>query len=140
MAFLDENPAAEMSTADLAAMAGISARALQAGFQELVGMPPSAYLRGVRLDLVHLELASGDHGSVTDVAARWGCFHPGRFAHQYRERSVSSPPRLPGVPCPADRGPGHQSFRGPGIRDRCGSPTESSARPWPAAQCICMVP
>jgi transcriptional regulator GlxA family with amidase domain len=60
MAFLDENPAAEMSTADLAAMAGISARALQAGFQELVGMPPSAYLRGVRLDLVHLELASGD--------------------------------------------------------------------------------
>jgi transcriptional regulator GlxA family with amidase domain len=86
MNYIDDHPERETTTADLSAMAGISARALQAGFQEVVGMAPTAYLRGVRLDRVHLELASGAPGSVTDVAARWGFFHPGRFAHQYRER------------------------------------------------------
>lgn len=85
MDFIDASPRLELTTADLAARAGIGARALQAGFQEVVGMSPTAYVRGVRLDRVHVELASGA-GSVTDVAAKWGFFHPGRFARQYRER------------------------------------------------------
>ncbi|MFJ5875385.1 MULTISPECIES: AraC family transcriptional regulator [unclassified Streptomyces] len=86
VAFVDEHPAAVLDTADLAAMAGVGARALQLGFQEVVGMSPTAYLRGVRLDRAHGELSSGSGGSVTEVAARWGFFHLGRFAHQYRER------------------------------------------------------
>lgn len=86
MEYIDEHPGEELSTADLAALAGISERTLQAGFQEVVGMSPRAYVRGVRLDRVHLELSSGDPSPVTDVAARWGFFHPGRFAQQYRDR------------------------------------------------------
>ncbi|GHB73998.1 transcriptional regulator [Streptomyces viridiviolaceus] len=86
MEFIDEHPAAATSTADLAAMVGVSARALQLGFQEAVGMSPTAYLRGVRLDRAHLELSLGTGGSVTEVAARWGFFHPSRFARQYRQR------------------------------------------------------
>lgn len=86
MDFIDEHPAAATSTADLAAMAGVSARALQLGFQEAVGMSPSVYLRNVRLDRAHAELSCGTGGSVTEVAARWGFFHPSRFARQYRER------------------------------------------------------
>ncbi|NIH80751.1 AraC family transcriptional regulator [Amycolatopsis viridis] len=84
--YIDNHPGDEITTADLAAMAGVSARALQAGFQEVVGMSPTAYLRGVRLDRVHLELLGGAQGTVTEIAARWGFFHPGRFARQYRER------------------------------------------------------
>jgi len=84
--YLDAHAADEISTADLAAMAGIGERALQAGFQDLVGMSPMAYLRGVRLDRVHQDLATGHADSVTDAAGRWGFFHPGRFAAQYRER------------------------------------------------------
>jgi AraC-like DNA-binding protein len=91
MDFIDEHPAAEMSTADLAAIAGISTRALQAGFRDIARISPTAYLRGVRLDHVHLELASGASGSVTEVAARWGFFHPGRFARQYREQFGALP-------------------------------------------------
>lgn len=85
MDFLDAHPEDVTSTADLAATVGVSERSLQAGFRELAGMSPMAYLRGVRLDRVNLELATRG-GSVTDVAARWGFFHPGRFAHQYRDR------------------------------------------------------
>jgi AraC-like DNA-binding protein len=84
--YIDEHPADDLSTAELAAMAGVCARALQAGFREVVGMSPRAYVRSVRLDRVHLELSRGGYGSATAVAARWGFFNPGRFAQQYRDR------------------------------------------------------
>ena len=84
--YIDRHPEDDITTADLATMAGVSERALQAGFREVVGMSPTAYLRGVRLDRVHRELICGAAGSVTDIAARWGFFHPGRFAQQYRSR------------------------------------------------------
>jgi AraC-like DNA-binding protein len=83
---IDAHPEAETTTADLAARAGVGARALHVAFQDLVGMPPMTYVRCVRLDRVHDELAGGTARSVTDVAADWGFFHPGRFARQYRER------------------------------------------------------
>jgi AraC-like DNA-binding protein len=89
--FIDEHPDAEISTADLAARAAISPRALQAGFQDVVGMSPTAYLRGVRLDRAHLELASGTAPSITEVAAKWGFYHLGRFSQQYRERFAVTP-------------------------------------------------
>lgn len=87
---IDEDPSPELTTVDLAAHAGVSVRALQVGFQEVVGMSPTAYLRGVRLDRVHYELLTGA-GSVTDVATRWGFYHPGRFAQQYRDRFGTVP-------------------------------------------------
>jgi AraC-like DNA-binding protein len=97
MDYVDENPEAEISTADLAARAGVSARALQLGFRDVVGMSPSAYVRGVRLDRVRFELETGVSRSVTDVAARWGFFHPGRFARQYRERFGMLPSETAGI-------------------------------------------
>lgn len=83
---INDQPDAETSVADLAAQAGIGVRALHAAFQDLVGMPPLMYVRQVRLDRVHHELVSGSQRSVTDVAADWGFYHPGRFARQYRAR------------------------------------------------------
>ncbi len=85
--YIDGHPDDAITTADLAARAGISVRALQAGFHDLVGMSPMTYLRGVRLDRVREELIAGGTGrSVTAVAAAWGFFHPGRFAQHYRAR------------------------------------------------------
>ncbi|MFI7317109.1 helix-turn-helix domain-containing protein [Streptomyces venezuelae] len=44
------------------------------------------YLRRVRLDRTHreLRLAEPTTQTVTSVAYRWGFFHPGRFAADYR--------------------------------------------------------
>lgn len=84
---IDENPAADLTLAELAAAAGVTARALQRGFKEVVGTSPTAYVRGVRLDRVHEDLvAEAGRTPITDVAMRWGFFHFGRFAQQYRER------------------------------------------------------
>jgi AraC-like DNA-binding protein len=87
---IDADPSAELSSVDLADRVGVSVRALQQEFRDVLGVSPSAYVRGVRLDRVHQELLRGGE-SVTDVAARWGFFHPGRFAQQYRERFGEAP-------------------------------------------------
>jgi AraC-like DNA-binding protein len=86
--FIHRDPVAAvtLSTEELADMVNLSVRILQAGFQNEVGMSPTAYLRAVRLDRVRQELLLGADESVTDVAARWSFHHPGRFARQYRDR------------------------------------------------------
>lgn len=83
---VDSEVSVELTATELAARVGISVRALQVGFQDVVGMTPTAYLRGARLDRVHYQLLSEPDRTVTEVAADWGFFHPGRFAQQYRER------------------------------------------------------
>lgn len=86
MDFVDRNPTAATGTADLAAITGLSARALQIGFRSVAGASPSAYIRGVRLERVHRDLRSGVAGTVTEAAARWGFFHLSRLSAQYSER------------------------------------------------------
>jgi len=84
---IESQPERDLTLAELARASGTTARALQRGFKDVVGMSPTAYVRAVRLDRVHAELLAGDgEASVTDVAMQWGFFHLGRFAQQYRER------------------------------------------------------
>ena len=86
--YIDAHADEDLSVSHLAQVAGITERALQLGFRKTVGTTPAAYVRGVRLDRVHDELSAGlrPGATITDVAMRWGFFHPGRFASQYRER------------------------------------------------------
>jgi len=91
---IEAHPERDLTLAELAHAAGTTARALQRGFKDVVGMSPTAYVRAVRLDRVHAELVAGAGAvSVTDVAMRWGFFHLGRFAQQYRERFGVLPSR-----------------------------------------------
>jgi AraC-like DNA-binding protein len=83
-----------MSTARLAAHVGISARALQRGFQEHVGCSPMDYLRDVRLQRARDALVAADASSnvsVTEVALDSGFMHLGRFSVAYRRRFGESP-------------------------------------------------
>jgi AraC-like DNA-binding protein len=84
---IEEQPDEGLCLADLAESVGCTTRALQRGFKEVVGMSPTAYVRAVRLERVHQDLmAEADRASVTDIAMRWGFFHLGRFAQQYKDR------------------------------------------------------
>lgn len=83
-----------MTTARVAAHAGMSARALQRGFQEHVGCSPMDYLRDVRLKWARDVLGAADASSdltVTQVALESGFMHMGRFSVQYRRRFGESP-------------------------------------------------
>lgn len=94
IAYIEGHAHEEITVADIAAAAHVTIRALQHAFRRHRDTTPMGYVRLVRLRQAHLELLSTDPVSgvtVTQVAARWGFFHPGRFARYYREVHGCSP-------------------------------------------------
>jgi AraC-like DNA-binding protein len=75
------------TVASLAAEVAVSVRSLQAGFARSVGQTPMKYLRQIRLERVHDELAQAEPGTttITQTASRWGFTHLGRFAINYHK-------------------------------------------------------
>ncbi|GAB1692202.1 helix-turn-helix transcriptional regulator [Krasilnikovia sp. M28-CT-15] len=87
IAFIDDHAHHEITVADIAAAARISIRTLQDVFRRYRGTTPMGYLRQVRLQQAHQELLATDPdagATVIQIAANWGFFHAGRFAHYYR--------------------------------------------------------
>ncbi|WP_210649904.1 AraC family transcriptional regulator [Nocardioides sp. SYSU D00065] len=74
----------DLTLAALARECRVSPRALQYAFRRHLACTPMAYLRRVRLDLVRQALRDGSSPSVSDAAARFGFFNPGRLAAEYR--------------------------------------------------------
>ncbi|MFI7420177.1 helix-turn-helix transcriptional regulator [Nonomuraea sp. NPDC049684] len=91
-AFIDDHADLPIGIDEIATAARVSARALQYAFRRHLGTTPLAYLRQARLARAHAELKAGSPATtVTAVAARWGFFHPGRFAQLYRAAFGCSP-------------------------------------------------
>jgi AraC-like DNA-binding protein len=82
---IQQTPDRSYTVADLAALSGMSARSLQYAFQQRYQLTPMQYLRQVRLDRVHDDLAAGE-GTVADIATYWCFTNPSRFARAYRDR------------------------------------------------------
>jgi AraC-like DNA-binding protein len=85
--FIHENARDDISLADIAKAARVSARAVQLTFRRHLDITPTEYLRRVRLEGAHRELqaASPAEETVTDVAYRWGFASPSRFTARYRD-------------------------------------------------------
>lgn len=81
------------TVAELAVATAVSARGLHEGFRRTLDTTPIAYLRRLRLEKVREELVVAPPGStsVTDIAARWGFAHLGRFAAAYRREYGERP-------------------------------------------------
>ncbi|MET1154752.1 helix-turn-helix domain-containing protein [Arthrobacter sp.] len=85
--YVAANPCSPLTLPELSEVAGVSARALQEGFQEEFGVSPLTYVRNIRLEHAHAELLESEEGdSVTEVATRWGFTHLSRFSEYYRRR------------------------------------------------------
>jgi AraC-like DNA-binding protein len=94
MAFIESDPAREMTLQEIAAAAHVTPRALQYAFVRHLQTTPMAYLRRARLDAAHRDLQAADPrdgDTVTTIAVRWGFAHPGRFATTYRAAYGRSP-------------------------------------------------
>ncbi len=83
--YVNEHAHLPMTSTDLATLANLSLRTLQAAFVRVLGMSPNSYIRQVRLERVHTELLNADPTTtnVADVARRWGFAHAGRFSSTY---------------------------------------------------------
>ncbi|MET3613345.1 AraC family ethanolamine operon transcriptional activator [Rhizobium aquaticum] len=71
----------------------VSRRTLEYAFQEAVGMSPHAYIAAVRLDAVRRALKTSSD-SIGDIAARYGIWHLGRLAGQFREAFGALPSEM----------------------------------------------
>jgi AraC-like DNA-binding protein len=72
---------------DLCRAAGVSERALEYAFKEVMGSTPVAYLTRLRLHRVRQALLAGTHGTTTvsAVALHWGFWHFGDFSRAYKD-------------------------------------------------------
>ncbi len=92
--FIDVNLSERLTSAAVAAAAGVSVRTLEASFRSDLHTTPSAFIRSRRLDRARADLLSAagtDADRVTDVATRWGISHLGRFAAEYKARFGETP-------------------------------------------------
>jgi AraC-like DNA-binding protein len=83
---VEAEPTLHLTPSALATAMGVSIRALQSGFREVLGTTPHAYIFDVRLRRAHDELLcarSEEGATVTEIARRWGFGNIGRFAEQY---------------------------------------------------------
>ncbi|MEO9330491.1 AraC family transcriptional regulator [Gordonia aurantiaca] len=86
------DPAHPWTLGELAEISTVSARRLQQGFREYVGMSPMEYVLDVRLECIHKDLLTcGPTATVTEIATRWGIMHTGRFAAAYRRKYGVAP-------------------------------------------------
>lgn len=84
--FLLDNITGELTIEDLAQHCRISRKSLYNLFERELKMTPSAYIRRLRLESVHHELARNPGiRNITEVALKYGFTNLGRFAAQYRE-------------------------------------------------------
>jgi AraC-like DNA-binding protein len=93
---IDEPPTVQ----DLCRIAGASERLLRYAFLERFGISPKAYLLAIRLNGVRRELRGADPSStkIIDVANRWGFWHMGQFAADYRRLFGELPSETLGGP------------------------------------------
>jgi transcriptional regulator GlxA family with amidase domain len=94
--FMEAHAGEPVTTAQIAEAAGVTTRTLQDAFRRQHGITPAGYLRGIRLERAHQELAGADPASgvtVRAVARRWGWVRPSVFAWAYRQRFGVPPGR-----------------------------------------------
>ncbi|WP_063695835.1 ANTAR domain-containing protein [Amycolatopsis orientalis] len=112
ISFIEANLHRPLDIAEIAAVARVSARAVQLAFRRHLGTTPMAYLRRARLDRARAELRAAvpEQDSVARIAARWG-YAPSVFAAHYRAAYGESPSAtLHRDTVPEVRFPGSRSF------------------------------
>jgi TolB-like protein/tetratricopeptide (TPR) repeat protein len=82
----------KMSIAALVAHCGVPERTLRKHFRTFIAVSPLTFWRQLRLAAARASLVKGSNGtSITEVAARFGFGHFGRFAQDYRQRFGETP-------------------------------------------------
>ena len=83
---MDDRADAPPGMRELCVLCNTSLPTLQRAFLERFGMGPKAYLTALRMNRARQDLLARTHGNrVADAANRWGFWHMGQFAKDYRK-------------------------------------------------------
>jgi len=82
-----------VAIAELAKWVGVSQRTLESAFLDSFGIPPTRYLRRMRLNQVRRDLrhSSATNTTITKIGSNWGFSELGRMAVEYRQLFGESP-------------------------------------------------
>lgn len=85
--YVQANPDSPIRITDLCALSGVAERTLRYLFRKGLGLSPKSFLVGRRLYGVHRELwhSASSTTRVADLANKWGFWHMGQFAADYRK-------------------------------------------------------
>lgn len=90
--YIHGNLDAVIGLPEIVTAAGIPGRTLLQHFRDFKGTSPMRYLRAARYQKVREELCRAEpEESITEIAAKWGFSHLGRFSVEYRRRFGESP-------------------------------------------------
>jgi AraC-like DNA-binding protein len=85
--FMQQHISTPISLSDIADIANVSIRTLQQGFRQFKNTTPMAHLLEMRMVAAHSELRDPySTSTVSQIAAKWGFTHLGRFAAEYKKR------------------------------------------------------
>ena len=91
--YIEANLDAAIGLSEIVAASGVPGRTLIQHFRDLKGTTPTRYLRSARYEKVREALLRAEpEASITEIAARWGFSHLGRFSVDYRRRFGEPPP------------------------------------------------
>ena len=90
--YMQANLDAAIGLTEIVAASGVPGRTLLQHFRDFKGTSPMRYLQGARYEKVREALRHGEpEEGVTEIAAKWGFSHMGRFSVEYRRRFGESP-------------------------------------------------
>ncbi len=83
--FIEDNPHEVILVTTLSEVAHTSSRTLDRVFKEYLGVSPKSYLLLKRLNAVQKDLINNNGESIAEIANRWGFWHMGKFAADYKK-------------------------------------------------------
>jgi len=90
--YIEANLDAAVGLSEIVAASGVPGRTLIQHFRDFKGTTPTRYLRSARYEKVREALRRAEpEESITEIAARWGFSHLGRFSVDYRKRFGEPP-------------------------------------------------
>lgn len=90
--YLKTNAKNEIHMDDIEWISGVSRNKLYADFKRHIGVPPTAYLKRIRMDGVRADIIKhmGEE-SISTLALNWGFNHLGRFSTEYKKMFGETP-------------------------------------------------
>jgi AraC family transcriptional regulator, ethanolamine operon transcriptional activator len=96
--FIEERLATGFSMSELCTTLRVSRRTLEYAFRDIIGASPKRYILALRLGRARRDIVvRGAQISITEIAERWGFFHPGRFGAVYKDFFHERPSETVGV-------------------------------------------
>jgi AraC family ethanolamine operon transcriptional activator len=84
--YVQEHIHDHISISDLCSISDVSERTLEYAFREIYQVSPKDYIKSIKLNKVRSELYQDDGQMISTIAAKYGFWHMGQFAADFKRQ------------------------------------------------------